>query len=83
MKYREFPKCGYFLTEELGGHGSLHPPPTGASHKDICLGTSGYSCKDDNIDLIHTSPSSVKMESAFRGSKCLISKLFKWFSTVS
>lgn len=30
-----------------------------------------------------TSPSSVKIESAFRGSKCLISKLFKWFSTVS
>lgn len=34
-------------------------------------------------DSMHTSPSSVKMESAFRGSKCLISKLFKWFSTVS
>lgn len=41
------------------------------------------SCKDNNMDSMHTSPSSVKMESAFRGSKCLISKLFKWFSTVS
>lgn len=40
-------------------------------------------CRDSNRDSLHTSPSSVKMESAFRGSKCLISKLFKWFSTVS
>lgn len=39
--------------------------------------------RDSTRDCMHTSPSSVKMESAFRGSKCLISKLFKWFSTVS
>lgn len=39
--------------------------------------------RDSNRDSTHTSPSSVKMESAFRGSKCLISKLLRWFSTVS
>lgn len=59
----------------------FHFPSLHHSIRWRCLGR--IHCGDSSRDSMHTSPSSVKMESAFRGSKCLISKLFKWFSTVS
>lgn len=40
-------------------------------------------CKRNTLFLNLTSPSTVKMESAFWGSKCFIKRLLRWFSTRS